>query len=388
MNAHHTFLHSTSQTSLRGAVYILSTPLPGAVSGPDGAPEGLPGAAVAQRAGTLPAAADGSVGGSNGPRNTPSTMSLEYLRDSFELSTLVGLSTPNVFESDRMIAYYGLSLNSNVVSHTSYGISPTIHLGIGRNASTKRVRPTEKHLVEGRFAPIRHAYSPVFSVTREAAGESSATGFSNASEFIVRLAETLKSTALPTKFSSFLKVSRFALEVLRDEALALGFPTAAREASAVAHAASQIHEQVNMQAEYIGALGKPFETFQGISHCYASRTARVSPHEDMAYDRRHGPLSAPASPTSSAKPRAPNSNPKPIRKRMNRNSLSLANVFRRFEMLFFPVTETTPKEDSKERNKKSNGNSPMNIETTLFKIGRRIPKRTVDACRNFSNTNA
>lgn len=297
MNAHHSFLHSTSQTSLRGAVYILSTPLPGAVSGPDGAPEGLPGAAVAQRAGTLPAAADGSVGGSNGPRNTLSTMSLEYLRDSFELSTFEGLSTPNVFESDRMIAYYGLSLNSNGVSHTSYGISPTIHLDIGRNASTKRVRPTEKHLVEGRFAPIRHAYSPVFSVTREAAGESSATGFSNTSEFVVRLAETLESTALPTKFGSFLKVSRFALEVLRDEALALGFPAAAREASAVAHAASQIHEQVNAQAESVGALGKPFETFQGISHCYVGHTARISPHEDMAYDRRRGTLSAPAAPS-------------------------------------------------------------------------------------------
>ncbi len=297
MKNRNTLLHLSGDRTPAEGVYPLPATLSQPVLRSSGRPGGLPDGSGRARAGSLPAAADGSVGGSNGPRNTPSTMSLEYLRDSFELSTFEGLSTPNVFESDRMIAYYGLSLNSNGVSHTSYGISPTIHLGIGRNASTKRVRPTEKHLVEGRFAPIRHAYSPVFSVTREAAGESTATGFSNTSEFVVRLAETLESTALPTKFGSFLKVSRFALEVLRDEALALGFPAAAREASAVAHAASQIHEQVNAQVESVGALGEFFETFQGISYCYAAPTARVSPHEDMARDRRRGTLSTPAAPS-------------------------------------------------------------------------------------------
>lgn len=252
------YLHLAGHTTSCGCVYPIPASLPLLVLRASfrlgGAAVGLPVGSDRARTGSLPAAADGSVGGSNGARSTPSTTSLECLRESFLNPILAGIPTPNVFESEQMKARYGLSPVSNGVPHAPYGIFPTIHLDTGRKTSTKSLCPSKSHRVEGRFGPIRPVCSAAFSDTRETAGESPATRFSNTAEYIVRPTETLVSMRLPTKCFPFSKVSRFALAPLDGTAVA-------REAGAASRAAAQSRAQVAAQAECVGTLGKLFRNF-------------------------------------------------------------------------------------------------------------------------------
>lgn len=218
------YLHLAGHTTSCGCVYPIPASLPLLVLRASfrlgGAAVGLPVGSDRAHTGSLPAVADGSVGGSNGPRTTPSTTSLECLRESFLNPILAGIPTPNVVESEQMKARYGLSPVSNGVPHAPYGIFPTIHLDTGRKTSTKSLCPSKSHRVEGRFGPIRPVCSAAFSDTRETAGESPATRFSNTAEYIVRPTETLVSMSLPTKCFPFSKVSRFALAPLGGTAVA------------------------------------------------------------------------------------------------------------------------------------------------------------------------
>lgn len=252
------YLHLTGATTSCGGVYTLSALLPLRVSGASfrlgGAAVGLPVGSDRAHTGSLPAAADGSVGGSNGARSALSTTSLECLRESFLNPILAGIPTPNVFESEQMKARYGLSPVSNGVPHAPYGIFPTIHLDTGRKTSTKSLCPSKNRRVEGRFGPIRPVCSAAFSDTRETAGESPATRFSNTAEYIVRPTETLVSMRLPTQCFPFSRVSQFALAPL-------GGTAVAREAGAASRVAAPSRAQVAAQAECVGTLGKLFRNF-------------------------------------------------------------------------------------------------------------------------------
>lgn len=209
------YLHLTGATTSYGGVYSLSALLPLRFSGASfrlgGAQAELPVGSDRARTGSLPAAADGSIGGSNGARSALSTISLECLRKAFVNPILTEIPTPNVFESEQMKARYGLSPVSNGVPHAPYGIFPTIHPDTGRKTSTKSLCPSKNRRVEGRFGPIRLVYSAAFSDTRGAAGESPATRFSNTAVYVVRPTETLVSMSLPTQCFPFSRVSQFAL---------------------------------------------------------------------------------------------------------------------------------------------------------------------------------
>lgn len=249
------FLHLDGNTASCGCVYTLPASLPPCVSGASfrlgGAEVGLPVGSDRARTGSLPAAADGSLGGSHGARSAPSTTSLECLRESFLNPILAGIPTPNVFKSEPMKARYGLSPVSNEVPHAPYGISPTIRLETGRKTSTKSLCPSKNRRVEGRFGPIRLVCSAAFSDTREVAGEYPATRFSNTAVYVVRPTETLVSMSLPTQCFPFSKVSRFALAPL-------GGTAVARERGAASRVAAPIRTQVAAQAECVGTLGKLF----------------------------------------------------------------------------------------------------------------------------------
>lgn len=252
------YLHLAGHTTSCGCVYPIPASLPLLVLRASfrlgGAAVGLPVGSDRAHTGSLPAAADGSVGGSNGPRTTPSTTSLECLRESFLNPILAGIPTPNVFESEQMKARYGLSPVSNGAPRAPYGISPTFYFDTGRKTSTKSSCPSKNHRVEGRFGPIRLVYSAVFSDTRKAAGESPATRFSNTAVYVVRPTETLVSMSLPTQCFPFSRVSQFALAPL-------GGTTVARERGAASRVAAPSRAQVAAQAECVGTLGKLFRNF-------------------------------------------------------------------------------------------------------------------------------